>query len=212
MKYLFFTIICLTSTFGFSQNAPFKLIKKNGDTINFELYSYNKKEFTYSTEKPTRSNKPKISLFGIGKRLTKLKNGKKILLKDIEKLILNTSFSYAREKDAKFFVPYSKFIKIKNKYRKLEVITEGYCDLYIDLNDTTAYNFYVKRKNEDNATEIQAHSAFGARFKKVGPKYFNDCPTVLELISESEYKTRLDFLLKKLEKIVISYNKDCNKI
>ena len=217
MKHLFFTIIFLTSILASSQDSPNKLIKKSGDTISFEHYSriYYKNKFTYYTEPlPEKSATRALGTRSLGIRIEKkqkLKGEKQLPIEDIEKLILNTKFRYTRENDANFFLPYSKFIKIKNRYIKVEIITEGFCELYIDLNDPSTYKFYVKRKTEENPVEIQAQTGFGKRFKKVGPKYFEDCNIVLELISKSEYKTRLDFLINTLEEIVNSYNENCHK-
>ncbi len=209
-------IFLLTALTGFGQELPFKLITKNGDTLKFGLHYSKKNDFIYSTKVPTE-RQLKVLPFAIG-RIIKKKDEKRLPINTIEKLFITSKFRFHKGQrrynnlDGKEDVVTTiakKYVKVKKKFELMNVIVEGDCSLYVN-NDPKGYKFYVKRKNEETATEIQASTALGSRFKKVGKNYFKDCDQVQKTLLDSKYKTKLKFLYDKLKEITLTYNKSCS--
>jgi len=126
--------------------------------------------------------------------------------------------------DSKVFVQ----VKVKNK-EKLEILDleiKGKLNLYIKINQGYNHNFsgnfeqggmsiptgvnfysiqnyYVKRKDENQAFHLGSNQAFSKNFKKAASLYFSDCPELVNKIENKVYKK------KDLKRIIKFYNENC---
>jgi len=68
----------------------------------------------------------------------------------------------------------------------------------------TIKNFYVKRREQDFVIHLGSNQLFTKNFKKAASEYFKDCPKLVKLIQNREFKKR------DLIEIVEFYNQQCN--
>lgn len=115
-----------------------------------------------------------------------------------------------------------KYVKLKvKKKERFEVVQEilnGKVSLFIATNNAYAKPFsagmgrmpyqtethYVKRVDEEAASQLGSNEIFGKSFRKAALQYFSDCNLVLEKIESRE------FIKAKIIELVDFYNKKCN--
>ena len=168
------------------------VILKSGDTIPIAKVHEAKEDYIIA-EKPVTYEKFEIASV------------------KIDKVIWPQEINYTNGKSASFYFDTWRFVKLKKKSVFMAELVNGKCDLYLKLNfGLDNYSFFVKRQNEETAAELHKMTGFGKKFNKLGPKFFGDCPQLVEKFKESNAKHRLDYLVDELTSLITFYNESCS--
>ena len=204
-KILFTLLITIVSFCGYAQDSKAldTIYLKNGDHITAEInyFQIQGKKLWYS--KYTINHMLKPRKHGVTKKIV-TKSMMKIPANSVERIVLINSnnaeyyeFAYSLFETAKIKFGKKltfKHLKFKNKEWFLPILTEGACDLFLDVvatGETQILNrniysnkYYLKRKNEKKPKSFTAkRGMFGKGTGKILKDYFSECQKVIDYIN-----------------------------